>query len=80
RPSPEEMQSLRDAHHQALLDVLDDDQEEIWILHNSLVQSFARHGASGRGGEGFSGDDGGRRRGGFSKSSGTRTRVPTAGA
>jgi len=80
RPSPEEMQSLRDAHHQALLDILDEDQEDIWILHNSLVQSFARHRASGRGGEGFSGEDGGGRQGGFLKSRGTRTSVPTAGA
>ena len=80
RPSPEEMQSLRDAHHQALLDVLDNGQEEIWILHDSLVRSFARHRARGRGGEGFTGENGGRRRGGFSKSRGTRTRVLSSGA
>jgi hypothetical protein len=64
RPSPEEMQALRDAHHQALLDVLDDDQEEIWTLHNSLVRSFARHRASGRADHGFSGEGRRGRRGG----------------
>jgi len=40
----------------ALLEVLDDDQEEIWILRNSLVQSFARHRARGRGGERVGGE------------------------
>jgi hypothetical protein len=80
RPSPEEMQELRDAHQQALLNVLDDDQEEIRILHNSLVRSFARHRAGVRGGEGYNGEDGARRRGGFSKSRGARVRVPAAGA
>ena len=80
RPSPEEIRELRDAHQLALLDVLDDDQEEIWILHNSLVRSFARHRSSGRGSEGFSGEDGARRRGGFSKSRGGRARVQAAGA
>ena len=57
RPSAEEMQTLRDEHHQALLEVLDDDQEGIWILRNSLVQSFVRHRARGRGGEGFGGGE-----------------------
>ena len=56
RPSAEEMQTLRDEHHQALLEVLDEDQEETWILRNSLVQSFARHRARGRGGEGVGGE------------------------
>jgi len=80
RPSPEELQELRDAHQQALLDVLDDDQAEIWILHNWLVRSFARHRASGRGGDGFSGEDGARGRGGFSKFRGARAGVQAAGA
>ena len=80
RPSAEEMQELRDAHQQALLEVLDDDQHEIWILHNTLVRSFARHRARGRGGEGFSGEDASRRRGGFSQSRGTRARALAAGA
>jgi len=80
RPSPEEMQELRDANQQALLDVLDDDQAEIWILHNSLVRSFAGHRASGRDGEGFSGEDGARRRGGFSQSRGARARAQAARA
>ena len=56
RPSAEEMQTLRDEHHLALLEILADDQEEIWILRNSLVQSFARHRARGRGGEGVGGE------------------------
>jgi hypothetical protein len=80
RPSPKEMQELRDAHQQALLDVLDDDQAEIWILHHSLVRSFARHRASGRGGEGLRGEDGARGRGGFSKFRGARAGVRAAGA
>jgi len=58
RPSAEEMQTLRDEHHLALLEILADDQEEIWILRNSLVQSFARHRARGRGGEGVVGGEG----------------------
>jgi Spy/CpxP family protein refolding chaperone len=43
RPSPEEAEARREEHHRALLDILDDDQEEIWILHGSLLQLFARH-------------------------------------
>jgi Spy/CpxP family protein refolding chaperone len=56
RPAREEMEARREEHRQALLDVLDDDQEEIWILHGSLSQSFARHRARGRAGQGFSGE------------------------
>ncbi len=48
RPSPEEAEARREAHHQALLDILDDDQEEIWVLHGSLSQLFARHQARSR--------------------------------
>jgi hypothetical protein len=43
RPSQEEMESRRAEHHQALLEILDADQEEIWILHGSLSESLARH-------------------------------------
>ena len=56
RPSAEEMEARRDEHHQALLDILDDDQEEIWILHGSLSGLFARHQARSRAGDGFGGE------------------------
>lgn len=52
RPSPEEAKARREEHHQALLDILDDDQEEIWILHGSLLHLFARHQDRGRTGDG----------------------------
>lgn len=53
RPSPEEAEARREEHHRALLDILNDDQEEIWILHGSLSHLFARHQARGRTGDGF---------------------------
>ncbi len=56
RPSAEEMEARRDEHHQALLDILDDDQEEIWILHGSLSGLFARHQARSRSGDGVGGE------------------------
>ena len=56
RPSPEEMEARRDEHHQALLDILDDDQDEIWILHGSLSGLLARHQARSRSGDGFGGE------------------------
>jgi len=67
RPSPEEAEARREAHHQALLDILDDDQEEIWVLHGSLSQLIARHQArsrvrDGSGGEGRQGRRGSGRR------------------
>jgi hypothetical protein len=43
RPSPEEIQTRREERHQALLEILDDDQEEIWTLHAALSAHFARH-------------------------------------
>ncbi len=43
RPSPEEAEARREEHRQALLDILSDDQEEIWSLHGALSQVFARH-------------------------------------
>ncbi len=67
RPFPEEAEARREAHHQALLAILDDDQEEIWVLHGSLSQLFARHQArsrarDGSGGEGRQGRRGSGRR------------------
>lgn len=56
RPTREEMESRRAEHHQAVLDILDVDQEEIWILHGALMESFARHRRAD------SGSDRGRRR------------------
>ena len=55
RPSREEAGARREEHHQALLDILDDDQEEVWILHRSLSQLVVRS----RAGDGP--EDGGRR-------------------
>jgi Spy/CpxP family protein refolding chaperone len=55
RPSPEEAVARREAHHQALLEILDDDQEEIWVLHGSLSQLFARQQARSRAGDGSGG-------------------------
>ena len=67
RPSPEEAEARREEHHRALLDILDDDQEEIWILYGSLLHQFAGHQARGRTGEGHQGRHG---RGRFRRSSG----------
>lgn len=55
RPSPEEAEARREAHHQALLEILDDDQAEIWVLHGSLSQLFARHQARSRASDGSGG-------------------------
>jgi len=55
RPSAEDAEACREEHHQALLDILDDEQEEIWILHGSLSQWFASHRARNRTGAGFGG-------------------------
>lgn len=55
RPSPEEAEARREAHQQALFEILDDDQEEIWVLHGSLSQLFARHQARSRAGDGSGG-------------------------
>ena len=67
RPSPEEAGARREEHHQALLDILDDDQEEIWILHGSLSQLLGRHQHRDRAGAGFGGEgrQGRHGRGGF---------------
>jgi len=65
RPLPEEAEAGREARHQALLDILDNDQAEIWILHGSLSRLVARHQARGRMRDGMrDGFDGGPR-GGF---------------
>ena len=53
-------QARREAHQAALLEILDDEQEEIWILHGALRAHFARHAASRAGQSGDSGDRGGR--------------------
>ncbi|MBT8461408.1 MAG: hypothetical protein KJO44_02720 [Gemmatimonadetes bacterium] len=60
RPSAEEREAKRAEHHQALLSILDDDQEEIWILHDSLSTLFAWNRVGGRTGDGVPGE---RRRG-----------------
>ena len=60
RPLPEEAEARREAQHQALLDILDDDQAEIWILHGSLSRLVARHQARGRTRDWFSGGPRGR--------------------
>lgn len=49
RPLREEMESRRAEHQQALLDIFGADQEEIWILHGALSESFARHRRAGSG-------------------------------
>jgi len=63
RPSPEEAEARREAHHQALLEILDDDQAEIWVLHGSLSQMFARHQARSRASDGSGGQGRQERRG-----------------
>jgi hypothetical protein len=71
RPSRDEMRARRDEHHQALLGILDDDQEQIWVLQRSLSVSLSRgpahvgsgaghrgkgrHGGQAAGGDGFRG-------------------------
>lgn len=70
RPSSEEAEARREAHHQALLDILDDDQAEIWVLHGSLSQLFARHQARSRAHGGFGGEGRQGRRGSGSGSGG----------
>ena len=56
RPSPNEIRARRDEHHEALLGILDDGQEQIWVLYRSLSATFrgpARAGSrAGHGGEG----------------------------
>ncbi len=43
RPSSaEEAEQRRQAHQEALWQILDDEQQEIWILHDSLRQMFSR--------------------------------------
>lgn len=74
RPSPEEAEARREAHHQALLDILDDDQEEIWALHGSLSQLLARHQARNRARDGSGGEGRRGRRG-----SGSGFGAPPAG-
>ena len=54
---------IREAHHAALLEILDAEQEEIWVLHAALRGSFARQATGPRGGfgrdAGFGGDGSG---------------------
>lgn len=47
-PSPDSVEARRREHQQALFDILDDRQQEIWILHASMSRSLARR--RGRGG------------------------------
>lgn len=47
RLSPEDVAARREAHHAALVAILDTDQEEILVLHGSLFRGAARRGARG---------------------------------
>jgi Spy/CpxP family protein refolding chaperone len=64
RLSAEERESRRAEHHEALLSILDDDQEEMWVLHDALAMSFARNRAGERTGDSHPRQGRGGRRGG----------------
>ncbi len=64
RPSAEEAETRREEHRRAIVDILDDEQEEIWSLHGVLSQLFARHQAGVRARDGLASDGRRGRRGG----------------
>jgi Spy/CpxP family protein refolding chaperone len=80
RPSPEGLRARRTERHQALLGILDDDQEQTWVLHHALSAAF-RGGqpptgpGAGRRGEGSHGGQG---VGGFSRGVGNGFRGPAS--